>query len=41
MPAIRDLGLQVWEEQTIMRNTRDRRRLARFVLECAAVGLPA
>ncbi|HLF81653.1 MAG TPA: 2-phospho-L-lactate transferase CofD family protein, partial [Anaerolineales bacterium] len=40
-PAIRELGLQVWEEQTIMRNTRDRRRLARFVLECAAVGLPA
>ena len=37
----RELGLQVWEEQTIMRNTRDRRRLARFVLECAAVGLPA
>jgi len=40
-PAIRELGLQVWEEQTIMRNPRDRRRLARFVLECAAVGLPA
>ncbi|HJX40905.1 MAG TPA: 2-phospho-L-lactate transferase [Anaerolineales bacterium] len=39
--AIRELGLQVWEEQTIMRNPRDRRRLARFVLECAAVGLPA
>jgi LPPG:FO 2-phospho-L-lactate transferase len=41
IPAIRELGLQVWEGQTVMRNTRDRRRLARFVLECAAVGLPA
>jgi LPPG:FO 2-phospho-L-lactate transferase len=39
--AIRDLGMQAWEAQTIMRTRRDRRRLAQFVLRRAGVELPA
>jgi LPPG:FO 2-phospho-L-lactate transferase len=36
-PDIARLGIQVWEEDTIMRTSMDRHRLARFVLRCVGM----